>query len=117
MDASERFCNRLGRKRVYARKSCDKNAYAELNYVEPALDFDETTGMPIISASAPSRHLMIASFGRMAAAKEDVLQIVRACFRWYRWPREAFRSDEAYRGHCEYLHDLEARFKKQLDVL
>ena len=113
---SERFWNNVGWKRVYGATSLeDKKAYTELKYVQPALDFDETTGKPAEDAGEAPEHLMIDSFGRMPPTKEEILQTIQAFYRWCnRWPPEAFENEEAYEKHQEYVSVIEEQFKKQL---
>jgi len=115
---SERFLNKIGWKRVYGQQGNNLDTKQELQYIQPALDFDEKTGKIAEDASETSKHLMIGSFESAEPIKEQVAQIVEAFYRWCnKWPREAFKSEEAYQTHLKYIDEIEKKFKKQLEFL
>jgi len=115
---SEKFWNKVGWKRAYGQEGNDRGIKQELQYVQPALDFIEETGKVAKDASEVPEHLMIDSFELTEPTKEQVLQIVEAFYRWCnKWPREAFKSDEAYQTHLKYVNEIEEKFKQQLESL
>jgi hypothetical protein len=108
---SERFWNALGCRRVYAADPHGgTHSYTELRYVQPALDFDIATGEVADGAGPVAEHFMIDNFGPMPPSKKEIMQTVKAFYRWCnKWPRRAFLSDEAYQRHLAHtLHFEEA---------
>lgn len=115
---SERFWNSVGWKRPYGQVGEDKRSYEELRYIQPALDFEKSSGKEAADAGEAPEHLMIDSFGHQPPTKEQILETVDAFYRWCnKWPREAFDSDEAYQTHLHYVDGIKAGFKQQLDSL
>ena len=113
---SERFWNRVGWSRAYMQKPDDKKKYEEVRYVQPALDFDAKTGRPAEDAGVAPEHLMIDSFDQKPPSKEEVVQTVRAFYRWNNvWPEEAFEgNDIAYQTHLNHSRSLSAEFEGDL---
>lgn len=98
---SEEFWNAVGLARLYLQTG-NINEYIELQYVQPALDFNPATGRPAEGAEEVPEHLMLGFFDR-EADKELVSKLVAAVLRWsHRWAREEFKSDEAYATHVAY---------------
>ncbi|MBX4198202.1 hypothetical protein KW782_02585 [Candidatus Parcubacteria bacterium] len=112
--SSEHFWNSVGWKRIYAKD--ENNEYIELPYIQPALDFDEETGEIAEDAGEAPEHLMIDSFTD-TPTKEAVKSVYDSFIRYCAmWPREAFKSDEAYRVHQEYVENLTSKFKEFIDT-
>lgn len=114
---SEEFWNKVGWKRVYAAESPgEKKSYRELKYIQPALEFDESTGGVAEGAGEAPEHLMIDSFNRMPPDKEQLAQTINAFYRWCNyWPRESFESDEAYQKQNMYVKKIEDQFREDLE--
>lgn len=110
---SEKYWNSVGWKRVYAAEGeGEDKSFRELEYVQPALDFEEKTGEVAEDAGEAPEHLMVDSFGANSPSKEQVVQTVNAFYRWCNlWPREAFDSDEAYQKHTDYVQGIYTKFK------
>ncbi|MEN9342146.1 MAG: hypothetical protein RIQ54_402 [Candidatus Parcubacteria bacterium] len=110
---SEKFWNRVGWKRTYQEET--DGTFREMAYIQPALDFNEDTGLPVEENSEAPEHLMIDGFKSEVTSK-DAVAIVQAFYRWCnRWPKDAFKSDEAYRAHIEYIDAFFEEFRSQID--
>ncbi|MBX4187402.1 MAG: hypothetical protein KW802_04105 [Candidatus Doudnabacteria bacterium] len=114
---SEKFWNSIGWKRAYGEQG-DPNKLEELKYVQPALDFSEKTGKVAKDAGVAPEHLMLDNFTDKPLTKEQALQTVEAFYRWCnQWPREAFKSDEAYKTHLSHVNEIKDKFQSQLNGL
>jgi GNAT superfamily N-acetyltransferase len=83
-----------------------------VNYIQPALDFDESTGLPADGAGEAKENLMLGFL--TDPSNELISKAVEAIYRWsHRWPREDFDSDEAYAAHVAYVD----RFQREFDAL
>jgi hypothetical protein len=112
---SEKFWNNVGWKRIYAQTK-DKKNYAELKYMQPALDFDEETGKPTEDADECPEHLMIDSFGRNPPNTEEVKRSYEALLHYNGdWPESAFESSKAHQTHIKYMTGFKTKFKRFLD--
>ncbi len=110
---SEKFWNKVGWERLYKKTS--EGNFKEIEYIQPALDFDENTGLPAEDAGEAPEHLMIDGFGESIKA-EDAIATVAAFYQWCNmWPPEAFESDEAYKKHQAYVEEKMAEFKEQFE--
>ena len=115
---SEKFWNSIGWRRVYGQEKGDPNSLQEMQYIQPALDFSEKTGKVAKDAGVAPEHLMIDSFGDKPLTKDNIIQTVDAFYRWCnKWPREAFKSDEAYQTHLSHVDGIMKKFQEQLDSL
>lgn len=114
-DTSEHFWNNVGWKRIYGQKG-EKGEYSELEYVQPALDFDKKTGGVAEGAGEAKEHLMVDSFGHMPPSREDLKNSYNAFIRWCnQWPREAFKSNKAYKKHQAYVEEIKSKFHADID--
>lgn len=108
---SEKFWNNVSWKRIY-NQTGDKKEYTELKYVQPALDFDENSGLPAEGAGAMPEHLMIDGFGVASPSAVEVKQAYEAMINYnVDWPKQAFSSNEAFDAHREYI----AKFRKDFN--
>ncbi|MBU6500284.1 MAG: hypothetical protein KGJ89_00400 [Patescibacteria group bacterium] len=114
---SENFWNKVGWSRSYMENPEDPKKYEEVKYVQPALDFDEDTGLPAEGSGEAPEHLMIDSFGQQPPSKIDVMQTVRAFYRWNNiWPQEAFKDNPAaYQAHLDYNNKIADEFEGDLN--
>lgn len=102
--SSERTWNSVGRSRVYVKTG--PNEYSELRYVQPALDFDKKTGLPMGDAGEASEHLMV-DFLEGEPDTRRLSAAVDSIYRWCNtWPRNAFENQAAYEVHAKYVADL-----------
>jgi hypothetical protein len=112
---SEKYWNSVGWKRAYG-KTEKENEYKEIEYVQPALDFDEDTGKIAEDAGEAPEHMMIDNFGSATITKADIVRSCKA-FTDYNieWPREAFNSDEAHATQKAYLDSYNAGFANMVN--
>jgi GNAT superfamily N-acetyltransferase len=109
--SSEAFWNSVGLNRVYVGAGVKVDEYSELPYVQPALDFDTSTGLPVEGAGEAAEHLML-GFVENEADKELVSLVVDAIYRWsHLWPAEDFESMEAHQANVGYV----SKFKQEFD--
>lgn len=110
---SEGFWNRVGWKRVYQEQGTgEKKVYSEAPYIQPALDFNEKTGLPAEDAGEAPEHLMIDPFEGQTFTRRHVVSVVEAFYRWCnRWPKEAFENNTAHRRHTKYVDKIFKAFK------
>ena len=112
---SEKFWNDVGWKRIYAKTGEKK--YAELKYIQPALDFDEETGKPAKDAGECAEHLMVDSFGHNPPSVEELKKLHEALLHYNGdWPDAAFESPKAHETHIKYMDGFKRKFKSFLDA-
>jgi len=110
---SEKFWNSVGWKRVYSKE--EGNQYRELEYIQPALDFDEDTGEMAEGAGEAPEHLMVDNFGEGAPNKEEIRQSYMAFMDYnLTWPEGAFNNPEAYGRQRQYVDGITSRFVDSL---
>ncbi len=114
---SEKFWNTVGWKRAYIAEGDDKKSYSEVEYVQPALDFDVETGAPAKNAGEAAEHFMVDSFGPHTPTKEAIFKAVQAFYQWNsRWDERSFTSPEAQAKHVQYVDEIENEFKRKLSA-
>ncbi len=106
--SSERAWNAVGRRRVYVETG--RGEYTELPYIQPALEFDPDTGLPLEESGEAPEHLMV-QFLEGNPNKEKIIAAIDSIYRWCNvWPRSTFTSDHAYATHVRYLEDFQKRY-------
>jgi GNAT superfamily N-acetyltransferase len=89
--------------------------FIPVTYIQPALDFDLSTGLPAEDADDVQENLMLAF--NVEPNKHLVSKAVEAIYRWSNlWPREKFESDEAYAAHVAYVDHFQRQFDAKLQV-
>lgn len=113
---SEKFWNSVGWKRIYSRDEQGEE-YTELEYMQPALDFDENTGEVAEGAGEAPEHLMIDSFGQEEPNRSDIQRSYEAFINYsdVDWPAEAFRSASAHETKMRYLNRIRSEFVSSLN--
>ncbi len=82
-------------------------------YVQPALDFDASTGLPAEGAGEAVENLMLAFLTE--PNKHLVSKSVEAIYRWsHRWEEDEFETPEAYAAHVAYVDQFQADFDANL---
>lgn len=114
-DKSEGYVNSLGRRRVYCEVPDDSPSeyvsLQEVPWIQPALDYNTRTGIIKSKAANVPEHLMVGNLLGEPITKDEVTDIVRSMYAWFYWPREAFKSDEAWIRHRVNIDDLLKRFE------
>lgn len=115
---SELFWNNVGWKRIYVQKGSNKKEYSELEYIQPALAFDQKTGEVAEGAGEIAEHLMVDRLGQPYPDKTRLLQVVDALYRWsHLWPIEAFYGNiDSYQQNLNYLANLKREFQSFLEA-
>lgn len=115
---AEAASNRVGMQMVYAEDPEKPGSYKQLEYEQPALDFNKETGEVEEDAGIAREMLAIGTFENAPLQKEDVRQIVRSIYTWNnKWPREAFASDEAWNKHKAHVEGVWNKFNEHLQSL
>jgi len=84
-----------------------------VDYIQPALDFDASTGLPAEGAGEAKETLMLGFLSE--PNKDKVAKSVEAIYRWsHRWPREEFDSNKAYAAHVAYVDKFQSEFNARL---
>lgn len=113
---SERFWNKVGLKRGYISKVGNENEYRELEYVQPAIEFNKKTGAVKKGAGEVPEHLMIDTFGQQHPTKEVFMSAIDAFNRWcYNWAPDEFSSKKAYDAHASYIQGIKDAFESQFE--
>jgi hypothetical protein len=105
---SERVWNSVGRRRVYVETG--PNRYSELRYVQPALDFDRSTGLPTKDVGEAAEHIMV-QFLEGEPDKARISAAIESMYLWCNtWPQSIFESKAAYDAHLHYVATLHKDF-------
>jgi hypothetical protein len=114
---SEKFWNNVGWKRIYAKTG--EKELTELEYIQPGLDFDESTGQPILIEDEDGQlkrpecpeHLMVDSFSQNPPDTKELARLHEALLHYNGdWPPSAFETPEAHQTHVAYM----AGFKEKM---
>ncbi len=105
---SEKAWNAVGRRRAYVQTG--ENQYSELQYIQPALEFNKKTGLPKKGQSEVAEHIMV-QFLDSQSSKERISAAVDAMYRWCNlWSADSFASKKAHAAHTEYIAGIKRRF-------
>ena len=106
--SSERAWNSVGRRRVYVETGA--NRYSELRYVQPALDFDRSTGLPTEEVGEAAEHIMV-HFLEGEPDKARISAAIESMYLWCNtWPQSVFENKAAHDAHLHYVATLHKEF-------
>ncbi len=113
---SRQFWERMGWQRAYIDSG--KGPIKEIEYVQPPLAFDLTTGQPAEGAGEAPEHFMADFFGpkmeNAPHAAEKLAATVRGFYQTNNYvDRRAFPNDEAYRTHLAAVQPHADSFANQ----
>ena len=112
---AEDFWNKVGWKRAYVQIGEDARNYEEVQYTQPAMEFDPDTGEIAGEAGAAPEHFMVDGFGVHTPSKGEVSQAMRGMYSIYLLPRDEFNSDVAYQKHSEHINGIVQQSEKLLN--
>jgi hypothetical protein len=112
-NASEQAWNAMGRKRIYQQTG--EGEVFEVEYFQPALNFDLETGRVSANSGEIREHLIIHPFAKQDVSLEDIENFVKSILASSVWRRNEFSSDQAYEKHQEYLRSWKDIFLKQFN--
>jgi len=111
-EASEHTWNSVGRKLLCLRDS--QGNHWEVEFLQPAIKFDLSTGQPAPGMMPVKEYLMARPFGGVITLKA-IYEAVGAYYRWCgKRPPEDFDDPEAYKRYRAHFDGLHRSFGEQI---